>query len=232
MTQLEWFPAAVKREMPFSASMPDRDLSRPTVIAHTNGGGANLYPWFSRPGNDICSHFQIFWDGTCEQYLPRSKVAYAEYAGNAFAIAVEMQDDGDNTRPYTAAQLSRLRDIIEWEGAPIILAPENGPGIGYHSQYSSWNQSLHDCPGPVRQKQLLNSIPQWSLPITGGNQMLVLTRLDGSSPRLVDQNSFVIHGIMGPGDINALKSAPPAVVTHWAVPDDVYNGLVKQHATA
>jgi hypothetical protein len=78
--------------------------------------------------------------------------------------------------------------------------------------------------------------PSWDIrpviPPKGKETMLVLTKSDGSNPRLVDQNSFAIHGIMGPGDINALKSAPAGVVTYWPVADSVYNGLVTQHASA
>jgi hypothetical protein len=150
-------PGAAHLLMPYSASLPLR-TGPTTVIVHTNGGGANLYGWFARPGNTICSHFQVFRDGRIEQYLDTARVAYAQWDANPFGISVETEDDGDPDTPWTAAQIRSIQAIIRWTSVPHRLAPESGGGIGYHQQYTAWNQSGHGCPGSVRVNQLKNTV--------------------------------------------------------------------------
>lgn len=171
-----FYSKAVVRLMPYADSMPMLDMTRPTLIGHTNAGGADLYSWFSRPGNQICSHFQIFWDGRVEQYLPLNRVAWAQFAGNAFAWSAEHQDDGDITRPLTPAQLASFRDIAEELAVPFRQAPDTGGGIGWHSLYPDWNRSGHDCTGAVRTRQIqkLTAAGPATTPVVGDSPLLTL----------------------------------------------------------
>lgn len=157
MTAVKWAPFAKKRPMPYASRLPARTPSK-TMICHTNGGGTDkgsLFGWFARAGNDICSHFQVMNDGTIEQYLPIDREAYAEFTGNAFGVSVETEDDGNNKHPWTEAQIASLVKIARWLDCPARVAPDSaGGGIGWHSLYTDWNQSHHDCPGSVRVAQI------------------------------------------------------------------------------
>lgn len=163
-----WYSKAEKVPMPYASSLPLIEDGDPTLIAHTNGGGARLGPWFSRPGNDICSHFQVFWDGRVEQYVPLDREAYAQFSGNRFAWSVEHQDDGNNRTPFTQAQLHSFFDIATELGVPMKLASEQGNGIGWHNLYDSWNRSGHDCVGAVREAQLRLALSGAHVPTPAG----------------------------------------------------------------
>lgn len=153
-----WCPFAVKRKMPYNDRLPKRASSQ-TLILHTNGGGADLYGWFSRSGNTIASHFQVFKDGRIEQYIPVDRQAYAQYSGNAFAVSAETEDDGHPSTPWTAAQIKSIVRIADWVGCPPRRAPDGpGGGVGWHQEYPDWNQSGHDCPGPVRVAQIKHKV--------------------------------------------------------------------------
>jgi len=144
------------RPLRFAGSMPARQQKH-AVILHTNGGGAAVFDYFSRPDNkdDIASHFQVFNDGRIEQYIGCDKVAYAAYASNGWAIQVETEDDGHPERPWTKAQLAAIIGICKWAGCPAKpLAESPSDGVGWHAQYHSWNLHSHSCPGAVRIAQI------------------------------------------------------------------------------
>lgn len=161
MTTRIWAPFATKRKMPYNDRLPKRQHSA-TVILHTNGGGTDrgsLYGWFSRPNNDICSHFQVAKDGTIEQYVSVDREAYAQYSGNAYGVSIETEDDGNPNTPWTAAQISSIIRICKWLEVPARVSPDGaGGGVGWHSLYSNWNESAHNCPGPVRVAQIHKDI--------------------------------------------------------------------------
>ena len=150
-------PGANYRPMPYENELDPR-RGPDTIILHTNGGGSALYGWFSRPGNTICSHFQVFADGRIEQYVDTRFQAYAQWDANPFGISVETEDDGNPATPWTAAQVAAIQKIIRWAGVPALVAPAGGGGVGWHKQYTAWNQSGHDCPGDVRIAQLKNVV--------------------------------------------------------------------------
>ena len=158
---MSWYPHARKRPLRFAGSLPARQL-RKAVILHTNGGGTDhgsLFGWFNRPGNDIAAHFQVMNDGTVEQYIDTSHEAYAEFAGNRYAIAIETEDDGHPERPWTASQLASIVAICKWVGCPPReLADGPSDGVGWHSQYRDNDRSGHACPGPVRIQQIVSHV--------------------------------------------------------------------------
>lgn len=150
-------PFAKVRLMPYNDDLPKRPATA-TLIIHTNGGGTDhgsLYGWFSRPGNTICSHFQVAADGRVEQYVNTDQQAYAQYAGNAFAVSVETEDAGHPERPWTDEQCTAIIKLARWLKVPAKISPDGkGGGIGWHSLYADWNRSHHNCPGSARIKQI------------------------------------------------------------------------------
>ena len=155
---MAWYPHARQRPLRFAASMPMRIPVR-AVELHTNGGGKDLYDWFNRSGNNIASHFQVFADGTCEQYIDTCREAYAAFASNRYAIQIETEDDGHPELPWTAAQVAKIVAICRWTGVPAkLLADGPSDGVGWHEQYRDNNRSGHDCPGKMRVAQIHHEI--------------------------------------------------------------------------
>jgi hypothetical protein len=232
----DWYSAAIRRPMPYADSQPMREQRR-VLIMHTNGGGTDngsLYGWFSRPGNTVCSHFQIMWDGTCEQYMPLSRQAYAQHDGNDFGISLEFQDDGNAANPMTDLQMAVALDITSELGVPVQKAGESGSpeGLGYHGMYQSWNKNDHDCPGAVRLEQwrhLYTDLPletEWSDPVN------IITKSDGSAARImaVDaSNGIKVYAVMSGNDLSAFRHMAPGAVVFSALPTADYNHLVSAH---
>jgi hypothetical protein len=211
-----YYSRAVLRIMPYAAAQPPLATGSPTLIGHTNGGGSDqgsLYGWFSRPGNNICSHFQIKKTGVVEQYLPLDRQAYAQYAGNSFAWSAECEDDGDNTTPLTPEQIAAFTDIATELGVPWQKATVTGPGIGWHSLFTEWNRSGHDCPGSVRQAQFQRIIDQ------GMNEMTDTDLLKIAKLIKASQDTVIIHTrepllakiAALQADVDALKAASGSV---------------------
>ena len=152
---------ARERPMPYASSMPARE-QRAECCLHTNAGGTDngsLFGWFSRPGNDICSHFQVMKTGEAEQYLPLDKQGFAQFAGNAYCVSIETEDDGNPNTPWTAAQIAKIVAILHALDVPAKVAPDGpGSGVGWHSLYGDWNKDGHNCPGAVRISQIHNFV--------------------------------------------------------------------------
>jgi hypothetical protein len=156
------YPNAKWRPLFFASTMPAR-LQKRAVILHTNGGGSDLYDFFNNEykdhGSRISSHFQIFDDGSIEQYIDTAKQAYGAYISNSWAVQVETEDDGHPERPWTDKQLKSIISICRWLKCParhlLVAASE---GVGWHQEYDAWNEKHHNCPGPVRVAQIKNII--------------------------------------------------------------------------
>lgn len=154
--------------LPYSFGDRLEQRGSPTVaVLHTNGGGAQVRGWFEQlwaagaeRGQGIGSTFQVFGSGVLEQYADTRRICYAEYQLSRRAVSFETQDDGDPSRPWTDAQLDTLavalRELHDVEGIPLrLMTGPDDSGIGYHQQFSAFNQSGHNCPGPVRVHQLV-----------------------------------------------------------------------------
>lgn len=232
----DWFSKAVRRPMPYVSSMPARQ-PKAVAVMHTNGGGTDngsLFGWFSRPGNTVCSHYQIMWNGTAEQYMPHSKQAYAQHAGNAFGVSLEFQDDGNPSAPMTDAQLATALEIVTELRVPHTVAGVNGTpeGYGYHALYPSWNTSGHDCPGGVRLDQWRSLFAGGPPALTLGDPVNIITKSDGSGARIlaVDAtNGVKVYAVMSSTDKTAFSHMADGAVVWSALPTADYNNLVNQH---
>jgi len=151
------------------------------VFLHTNGGGPHLTSWFDqlfqKTHQRVGSTFQVFSDGSIDQLCDTEAVIYAQFGASRWAVSVETEDDGDAHKPWTPKQLAAIEKLLQWlhQEHSVPLRPmgnSNDSGIGYHQQFAAYNQSGHDCPGPVRVNQLLHTvIPRLSgAPIGGGTQ--------------------------------------------------------------
>ncbi len=100
------------------------------VFLHTNGGGPHLTSWF-------------------DQLCDTESVIYAQFGASRWAVSIETEDDGDHHRPWTPKQLAAIKKLLTWL---------TDSGVGYHQQFSIYNQSGHDCPGPERVNQLMHTV--------------------------------------------------------------------------
>jgi len=137
------------------------------VFLHTNGGGPHLTPWFDQLFRNthqrVGSTFQIYADGSIDQLCDTESIIYAQFGASRWAVSVETEDDGHSHTPWTPKQLAAIEKLIGWlhdeHGIPLRpMANENDAGISYHQQFAVYNQSGHDCPGPVRVNQLLHTV--------------------------------------------------------------------------
>jgi hypothetical protein len=129
------------------------------ALLHTNGGGAQLFGWWSQiaaSGKHVGAHYQVFNDGRSECYTDPSLVVYHAYAASEWAIGIETEDDGDNSRPWTPEQIRTIAEILHHHQVParMLTSPDPGDGVGYHQQFPAWNQNGHDCVGAVRRAQI------------------------------------------------------------------------------
>jgi hypothetical protein len=137
------------------------------VFLHTNGGGPQLTPWFdhlyAQTRQRVGSTFQVYKDGSIDQLCDTESVIYAQYGASQWAVSVETEDDGHASTPWTPQQIAAIEKLLTWlhqeHGIPLrAMTGPNDSGVGYHQQFAEWNQSGHDCPGPVRVNQLLHAI--------------------------------------------------------------------------
>lgn len=215
-----WCPFATKKEMPYNNNLPTREQSA-TLILHTNGGATDsgsLYGWFSRPGNDICSHFQVMKTGTIEQYVSLDREAYAEFSGNAFGISVETEDDGNPNNPWSAEQLASIIRLCKWLKIPARVSPDGpGGGVGWHQLYANWNESSHNCPGSVRVAQIHSDVipgigkapgkhPHPTKPTLPRVLSLKTPNMTGTDVKAVQKKlKMTVDGIYGPRTAAAVK---------------------------
>lgn len=114
---------------------------------------ASLHGYFNAPGR-VDSHFYVRRDGTIEQYVDTSVVAYADLEGNGSSISVETQGGVKNANgePWTAAQVEALARIYAWavrtHGIARQVAKDSRPGSSSHGL--SWHRLGCDgnFPGP------------------------------------------------------------------------------------
>ena len=144
------------------------------VFLHTNGGGPHLTSWFDQVYKNthdrVGCTFQIYNDGKIDQLCDTESVIYAQYGASRWAVSIETEDDGHPSAPWTPKQLAAIQKLITWlheeHGIPMrLMANPNDSGVSYHQQFAVYNQSGHDCPGPVRLNQLVHTV----LPRLNGN---------------------------------------------------------------
>lgn len=104
---------------------------------------ASLHGYFNAAGR-VDSHFYVRRDGTIEQYVDTSVVAYADLEGNGSSISVETQGGVKNAdgEPWTAAQVEALARIYAWavrtHGIARQVAKDSRPGSSSHGL--SWHR--------------------------------------------------------------------------------------------
>jgi len=160
-------PFAKWNPVNFTGDLEKMSGAPKAVFLHTNGGGPQITPWFDHlfqtTHQRIGSTFQVYKDGSIDQLCDTESIIYAQFEASRWAVSIETEDDGHPSAAWTAQQLAAIEKLITWlhqeHGIPLhAMANADDAGIGYHQQFAIYNQSGHDCPGPVRVNQLLHTV--------------------------------------------------------------------------
>lgn len=192
--------------------------------AVTSANGQQLGDYFDREDVVVDSHFYVDFNGDLWQYLPVNRKANAEFTGNDHVVSYETWDGEDPSQPWDTAQVATIARLLAWLnlewGISLIPATSpTGPGVAYHSRFPSWNVDSHDCPGPVRTRQLFDEALPAARPQTTPNQneepmqhvapcLWLPTNTDGTEPYLLvnpgnTSQDFVV------ASVNGAPFAPP-----------------------
>ena len=157
---MAWYPNAVVRNIPPGKSDPP--ITATCVALHVAASTTDsLYGYFNGPSGGVESHFYVRSSGVVEQYRDTAYQADAEAGGNNYAISIETAGLAGGT--WNVAQIAAIVALIRWacdtHGIPArVLDSQTGHGIGWHSQWPTWNPDAHDCPGAARVAQIKDSI--------------------------------------------------------------------------
>jgi len=145
----DWWPQAVRREVPFWPSAGRFSAAPIGWILHVtvmNGSPWSLFT-NSQPPSRRFSHLWFAKSGQVEQYAPLSSISWAQVSGNPTYWSCETE--GFPAEPLTSAQLDALAAWHVFSGASDALAQAPGQhGIGTHYMGGlAWGG--HSCPDPV-----------------------------------------------------------------------------------
>lgn len=135
------------------------------LIFHRHGTAATsqaIGRYFGRRDVLVESTFSCARDGRMYEFQYLDRQADAQAAANGFAWSVESEDFAEASERWTQAQIESMGQLAAWlhlhKGLPLRMMdrPDGGGlgGLGWHSQYPSWNPNHHDCPGHVRALQV------------------------------------------------------------------------------
>jgi hypothetical protein len=140
------------------------------LVLHVQEGGGDPWGWFDRPDVEASSHWWVSLTGVLVQYVPATRAAWAQQAGNSGWHSVETE--GLHTGPLTGEQVTALRYLYDWGaywwGWPRRLAESTtGTGLGWHGMGgAAWGGHVN-CPGVPRRAQRAQII----VPIGGDDGM-------------------------------------------------------------
>jgi hypothetical protein len=163
------YPGAILKLIPPGDSDPR--IQPVGVVLHVAVSEADsLHDWFDGPSGGIESHLYVRYSGVIEEYRDLEHEADAQLAGHSWIegahrngfLSVETEGMGGGT--WTDQQIASLAHIVAWCSKQfdfpirqVTTAQPSGPasgGVGYHSQWPSWNPNHHNCPGAARIAQI------------------------------------------------------------------------------
>ncbi len=192
------------------------------AILHTNDGpGGDLFGWWSSCAagaqgplmTQVGAHFQVRLDGSASQYVDTASLIWHAYSASTFAVGIETEDRGTPALPWSGPQLDTMAAILHALGVPatMLSAPTPGDGIGYHEQFSAWNQSGHTCPGTVRQAQIPDLLRRLAAryappaPTTEVPDMLLITNASTQGTWYILGSAGARH--IGPAELALYRAA-------------------------
>jgi hypothetical protein len=164
-------PFANWRPLPEAVNQP---IITPRVcIYHTMVGSLAGTERHFRESTGLESHFGVggptdgaALDGVLWQWMDLGREADANLDANSFAISIETSDGGDPSRPWSTKQLATLVRLGNWLANRFSIPRRQCPawnqaGFGWHVMFgapSHWTPVAKTCPGPVRIRQLRETV--------------------------------------------------------------------------
>jgi hypothetical protein len=162
------------------------------AVLHVNQSDGNLFNWVSGDHNVSC-HFEVYKDGTVEQYLDTGVSSWCQMAGNATYVSIETE--GFANEAFTNAQLLAIARLYAWlhrtHGLPFRQADKPGEhGLGWHGMGGVAWGNHPDCPGDKRKAQRTKILamaqaianPAPARPDPSGFKFTLYTELGGQGP--------------------------------------------------
>jgi hypothetical protein len=158
---MPWCPKARKRPVSGKTNGPMYDQSpAPGIqvlgaVLHVNVSDGNLYNWVAGD-HDMSCHFEVYKDGSAEQYLDTNASSWCQVDGNNTYLSIETE--GFPNEPLTPAQLETTAQIVAWcarmHGFPLRVADSVGErGLGWHGMGGAAWGGHTGCPGDKRKAQ-------------------------------------------------------------------------------
>lgn len=194
---------ATKRPVPTHTDGPmSKHLG---VILHVNDSDGNLYNWVSGNHNMSC-HFEVYKDGSAEQYLDTEDSSWAQEAGNATYMSIETE--GYPNEPLTDAQVKKCAEIVaalhKEYGFPLHLANTPGErGLGWHGMGGQAWGNHPGCPGDKRKAQRADILAQAGAILAPVSLLDWIGSMDGAPENLTYQQFLadIAHEILTTDDI-------------------------------
>jgi len=168
---MAWFKCATRRPISTNTGGPMSPTNLGLILHHAVANGS-LYSFFNNPVNKVSAHFWVAKDGTIEQYVDTSIVAWHARDLNINYIGVETEGcvTAPNAEPLTESQQVSLATLYA-EGmathnwANQLCEAKGQRGFGYHrlpgSQNGPGGSFPTACPCDVRKdmrQSILNRI--------------------------------------------------------------------------
>lgn len=213
------YPGATWRPVAGHTDGPMR--SHTGVVLHVNESNGNLFNWVAGDNGMSC-HFEVYKDGSIEQYLDTAVSSWCQMDGNADYLSIETE--GYTTEPLTRAQLHTIAQLLIWlkqvHGIPLQLSESPGqPGFGWHGMGGAAWGGHSGCPGTFRRAQRANII-NMALPVANsitpppapnGDEPMTLLKF-ALGPAVFVAPADLAHKVhlAGPADLVAYEKAVTA----------------------
>jgi peptidoglycan hydrolase-like protein with peptidoglycan-binding domain len=124
---------------PIGANTGGKLASQRGLVLHHQAGNGSLYGFFNNPAAGVSAHFWVGKNGTIEQYVDTSVVAWHGRDLNSNWVGVETE--GCGTSPHAETMPSAMESAlarIYAEGARVhgwrnqLASSNGGAGFGYH----------------------------------------------------------------------------------------------------
>lgn len=147
-----WRDAHVSRGDRSNGAMQAYDYA----VLHVNVSNGNLFNWVNNPANEMSCHFEVYKNGSIEQYVDTSMSSWCQTNGNNTGISIETE--GYPTEPLTPQQCDAITGLLAWlnitHGIPLQISDSvSEPGFAWHGMGgASWG-GHPSCPGDLRKAQ-------------------------------------------------------------------------------
>lgn len=152
------YPGATWRDIGAKAGYKSNGKMRSSkgLVLHVNVSNGNLFNWVNSPSVEMSCHFQVYKDGSIEQYVDTDLSSWCQQNGNNDWYSAE--SEGYPNEPLTDAAIKAFAGLYKWlhetYGIPYqITDTPSGMGFGWHGMGGDDWGGHPACPGDLRKPQ-------------------------------------------------------------------------------